>query len=117
MHFMRFLTTLLIVVVFCLALVFMYENKDEMAEVRLFSYKSDQMPVFFIILGSFLVGVVFTSIIGIIEAMKLRMGTARLKRKIKKLQGELDALRNLPLTSPADTDPAEAPPDDEDNAL
>ena len=118
MPFMRFLTTLLIIVIFCLSLIFMYENKDEMARVRLGTYMSDQTPIFFIILGAFLLGVVFTSVIGIIEGMKLRVGTARLKKKIKKLQSELDSLRNLSLTASGDPEASDFPRDsDEDSAL
>ncbi len=118
MPFMRFLTTLLIIVIFCLALIFMYHNKDEMARVRFGSWMSDQTPIFFIILGAFLMGVVFTSVIGIIEGMKLRVGTARLKRKIKKLQSELDSLRNLPLVATGDPEGGDIPRDsDEDSAL
>ncbi|HET6372163.1 MAG TPA: LapA family protein [Candidatus Polarisedimenticolia bacterium] len=115
---MRFLTTLLIILIFCLALVFMYQNRDEMARVRIGSQTTDQTPVFFIILGAFLVGVVFTSVIGIIEGMKLRMANARLKRKLKKVQSELDDLRNLPLTGPVDADPeSHLQVSDEDSAL
>ena len=117
MHIMRFLTTLLIIIIFCVALIFMYENKDEMSRVRVGSYISDQTPIFFIILGAFLMGVVFTSVIGIIEGMKLRVGTARLKKKIKKLQSELDALRNLPLTASGDTVSTAPQETDENSAL
>lgn len=118
MPFMRFLTTLLIIVIFCLALIFMYENKDELARVHFGSWSSDQTPIFFIILGAFLMGVVFTSVIGIIEGMKLRVSTARLKKKIKKLQSELDSLRNMPLTASGDPDTSDIPRDsDEDSAL
>lgn len=118
MHFLRFFTTLLIIVIFCAALVFMYENQNETAKVRLGSFTTDEVPIFFIILGAFLVGVIFTSIIGIIEGTKLRVGNARLKRKSKKLQSELDALRNLPLTGPVEEHglPAAAGTD-EDSAL
>ena len=50
--------------------------------------------------------------------MKLRLGHARLKRKVKKLQSEVDALRNLPLTGPADVERSPVPDlSDEDSAL
>jgi hypothetical protein len=51
--------------------------------------------------------------------MKMRVGNTRLKRKIKRLQTELDALRNLPLTGPVDDDRSPVAPtySDEDSAL
>ena len=118
MPFMRFLALILIIVVFCAALIFTYQNKDQTASLTFGGISTDPLPVFIIILGAFLVGVVFTSIIGIIEGMKLRLGHARLKRKVKKLQSEVDALRNLPLTGPADVERSPVPDlSDEDSAL
>ena len=102
MRFTRSLAVILIIGSFCLALVFSYQNKDHTAVVRFGSRTSEPLPVLFIILGAFFVGVVFTAMIGIIEDMKLRSGNSRLKRKIAKLQAEVDALRNLPLTGPTD---------------
>src|SRR5574341_839117 len=100
MPFMRFLALILIIAVFCAALVFTYQNKDQTATLTFGGFSTDPLPVFIIILGAFLIGVVFTSIIGIIEGMKLRLSNTRLRRKVKKLQSEVDALRNLPLTGP-----------------
>lgn len=118
MPFMRFIALLLIISVFCLALVFTYQNKAQTATLTLGSFTSEPIPVFIIILGSFLIGVIFTSIIGIIEGMKLRVSNKRLKRKARTLQAEVDALRNLPLTGPVDEDIAATPGvSDEDSAL
>ena len=119
MPFMRFLALILIIGVFCAALVFTYQNKDQTASLAFGSFRTEPLPVFMIILGAFLVGVVFTSVIGIIEGMKQRMGNARLKRKVKKLQSELDSLRNLPLGGPVDDDRSPTMPivSDEDSAL
>lgn len=118
MPFMRFLAVIVIGVVFLVALVFSYQNRDQMASLTFGSLRTDPMPVFIIILGAFLAGVVFTSIIGIIEGMKMRVSNARLKRKARKLQSEVDALRNLPLTGPVDDDRSPTPTlSDEDSAL
>lgn len=118
MPFMRFAALILIIMVFCAALIFTYQNKDQTANLTIGSMTTGQLPVFIIILGAFLAGVVFTSIIGIIEGMKLRLGNTRLRRKIKKLQTEVDALRNLPLTGPGDEDQPIRPEfPDEDSAL
>ncbi|HKY31169.1 MAG TPA: LapA family protein [Candidatus Polarisedimenticolia bacterium] len=118
MPFMRFFTLILLMVVFFLALVFMLQNKDQMLTLTFGSTTSEPRPAVYVILGAFFLGVVFTSIIGIIEGMKLRVGNARLKRKLKKLQSEVDALRNLPLTGPVDDDRAPMPVGrEEDSAL
>ncbi|MFQ5701836.1 MAG: lipopolysaccharide assembly LapA domain-containing protein [Acidobacteriota bacterium] len=118
MPFMRFLAVILIVAIFCVALIFTYQNKDQTASLTLGSHTTDPIPVFIVILGSFLVGVIFTSIIGIIEGMKLRVANARLKRKNKRLQMEVDALRNLPLSGPGDQErPPEPPAPEEEGAL
>ncbi len=118
MPFMRFLALILIIAVFVGALAFAIQNNDQTATLRLGSWRTDPLPVFAIILGAFLVGVVFTSLIGVIEGMKLRVNNARLKRKVKKLQSEVDALRNLPLGGPVEQERSPLPPlSDEDSAL
>jgi uncharacterized integral membrane protein len=118
MPFMRFLALILIVAVFCVALIFTYQNKAQTATLTLGSYTTNPIPVFVIILGSFLMGVIFTSVIGVIEGMKLRVTNTRLKRKTKRLQTEVDALRNLPLSGPVDEDtPPEPAVSEEDGAL
>lgn len=117
MPFMRFVALILIITVFCFALVFMVQNKDQTAALTFGSFRTDQIPVFMIILGSFLVGVVFTSLIGIIEGMKMRVSNARLKSRARRLQEELDALRNLPLSGPPDVQRSAVPAISDDDAL
>ena len=117
MPFMRFLALILIVAVFCLALVFTYQNKDQLASLTFGSRTTGPIPIFIIILGSFLLGVIFTSVIGIIEGMKMRVGNTRLKRRIKKLQAEVDAMRNLPLSGSTEEEALPRGYDDEDSAL
>jgi uncharacterized integral membrane protein len=118
MPFMRFFTLILLLAVFFVALVFMLQNKDQVISLTLGSWTTRPQPAVYIILGAFFTGVVFTSLVGILEGMKIRAGHSRLKRKVKKLQAEVDALRNLPLTGPEDEGQAPlALPADEDTAL
>jgi len=118
MPFMRFLALILIIGVFVGMLTFAIQNNDQYSTLKLGSWRTDPLPVIAIILGAFFIGVVFTSLIGIIEGMKLRVNNARLKRKVKKLQAEVDALRNLPLGGPTEDDRSPVPPlSDEDSAL
>jgi uncharacterized integral membrane protein len=102
MIMMRFFTLLLVLLLFFLALVFMLQNRDQAITLTLGPWTSDPLAAVYVMLGVFFVGVVFTSLVGIIEGMKLRAGNARLKRKVKKLQAEVDALRNLPLAGDED---------------
>ena len=117
MPFMRFFTLIVLLAVFFLALVFMLQNKDQVLTLTLGSWTSEPQAAVYIILGAFFAGVVFTSLVGIIEGMKLRAGNARLKRKIRKLQSEVDALRNLPLTGPEDEARPPLSQAEEDGAL
>jgi len=50
---MRFLALILIIVVFCAALIFTYQNKDQTAALAFGSYRTEPMPIFMVILGSF----------------------------------------------------------------
>lgn len=118
MPFMRFFTLIVLLAVFFLALVFMLQNKDQVLTLTLGSWTSEPQAAIYVILGAFFAGVVFTSLVGIIEGMKLRAGNARLKQKIRKLQSEVDALRNLPLIAPEDEAQAPLPEGtEEDGAL
>ncbi len=118
MPFMRYFALIVIIIVFCLALVFSMQNRSEAARLTFGGTTTEPIPIFFIILGAFLVGVVFTSVIGIIEGMKQRVTNARLRRKLRKLQSEVDALRNLPLSGPTDPERSPVPEySDEESAL
>ena len=117
MSFMRFFTLIVLLGFFFLALVFMLQNKDQVLVLTLGSWTSEPQAAVYVILGAFFVGVVFTSLIGIIEGMKLRAGNARLKRKVRKLQSEIDALRNLPLSGPEEENAPLPQELDEDGAL
>jgi len=109
---------LLILGMFFVALIFTFQNDDHRVPLTFGSHTTEPLPIFIIMLGAFLLGVIFTSIIGIIEGMKMRVSVSKLKRKVKQYQAELDALRNLPLAGPSDSgEIPEGPLDDEDSAL
>lgn len=100
---MRLVFTLVFLALMIFFMVFAWQNQGEQVRVVFGGWDSGELPVFLLILLSFGAGVVITSIIGIVEGMRIRMMNAKLRRKIRKLETEVDTLRNLPLvggTSP-----------------
>jgi uncharacterized integral membrane protein len=95
---MRLFLTLVFLALMVFFMIFAWQNQEAEVNIVFARWDSGNLPVFLVVLLSFGAGVVITSIIGIIEGMRVRMTNAKLRHKIKKLEGELDALRNLPLT-------------------
>ena len=95
---MRLFLTLVFLALMVFFMIFAWQNQEAEVNVAFARWDSGKLPVFLVVLLSFGAGVVITSIIGIIEGMRVRMHNAKLRHKIKKLEGEVDALRNLPLT-------------------
>jgi len=95
---MRLFLTLVFLALMVFFMIFAWQNQEAEVSVAFARWDSGKLPVFLVVLLSFGAGVVITSIIGIIEGMRVRMTNAKLRHKIKKLEGEVDALRNLPLS-------------------
>ena len=55
-----------------------------------------------VLLGAAFAGFVFTGIVAVLEGMKTRLDNARLNRKVRRLQQELDAIRTPALSLPSD---------------
>lgn len=106
---MRLIFTLVFLIMMIFFVVFSMQNHESEVSVNFGSWVSGTLPVYFVVFIAFGAGVVITSIIGIVEGIRIRMANAKLRHKIKKLEGEVDALRNLPLTGPA-APPEEAGP-------
>ncbi len=115
---MRLAFTLVFLALMIFFMVFAWQNQGEEVHVVFFTWDSGNLPVFLLILLSFGAGVIITSVIGIVEGMRIRMTNVKLRRKLKKLEAEVDSLRNLPLgaplAAPAGPGAARAPSDDED---
>jgi len=98
---MRLVFVLVFLALMVFFMIFAWQNQEEQVHVVFGGWDSGELPVFLLILLSFGAGVVITSIIGIVEGMRIRMTNAKLRRKLKKLEAEVDSLRNLPLGGPA----------------
>jgi uncharacterized integral membrane protein len=95
---MRLVFTLLFLALMIFFMIFAWQNQEEQVHVIFGTWDSGNLPVFLLILLSFGAGVVITSVIGIVEGMRIRMTNVKLRRKLKKLEAEVDSLRNLPLS-------------------
>ena len=115
---MRLVFTLVFLALMVFFMVFAWQNQDEQVHIVFGGWDSGSLPVFLVLLLSFGAGVVITSVIGIVEGMRIRMTNAKLRRKLKKLEAEVDSLRNLPLSAapapPAPADGSGEIPDEED---
>ena len=98
---MRLVFTLLFLALMIFFMIFAWQNQEEQVHVVFGGWDSGNLPVFLLILLSFGAGVIITSVIGIVEGMRIRMTNVKLRRKIKKLEEEVDSLRNLPLSEGA----------------
>jgi uncharacterized integral membrane protein len=108
---MRLVFTLLFLALMIFFMVFAWQNQEEQVRVRLGGWNSESLPVFLVILLSFGAGVVITSVIGIVEGMRIRMTNVKLRRKLKKIEAEVDSLRNLSLgTTPIAPEPVPVEP-------
>jgi putative membrane protein len=84
---------LIIVLLVALVLVLMTVQNPNPVSVQFLSWEAQQVPVIIIILISLLVGVVVSSILGLIKQSKL-------KDKIRRLEREIEDLKYPPVASP-----------------
>lgn len=61
-----------------------------------------QVPLFVVILASFILGILITAFIAFVEKMKTGREINRLKKEKKELENEIARLKNLPLTKELD---------------
>jgi uncharacterized integral membrane protein len=100
---MRLILIIVFLALMIFFMMFAWQNQESEVAVRFGTWESSELPVFMVVLLSFGGGVVLTSLMGIAEGMRVRMTNSKLRHKIKKLESEVDALRNLPLTGPTAT--------------
>lgn len=109
---MRLLVVLLTLVLFILILAFTVFNLNEKVDVQLFltePYAYQDIPLFLIVIFSILFGAIYTGLIAIVEGMNLRMNNARLRKTIKRLEGEVERLKNLIISQSPSEEESEKP--------
>ncbi len=95
---MRLLVVILTLILFVLIIAFTLFNLNEKADVQLFltePYVYHDIPLFLIVIFSILFGAFYTGLIALMEGMNLRLNNARLRKTIKKLENEIDGLKNV----------------------
>ena len=95
---MRVLIAIMLILGLSALLLFVAINSSEKVAVNLFYLAPVQeYPVSLVALVSLVLGVLFASIIGIVEGTRLRLQNRQLRGRIKRLESELRQLRSIPL--------------------
>jgi uncharacterized integral membrane protein len=97
---MRLLFTVLLLILVLGMLGFFATNLQTTVPVTIWNTVHPDVHIFFVVLLSVLVGVVFTTIIAIAEGAKIRLDNRRLRREIHKLESEINYLRTQPPSAP-----------------
>ena len=67
-------------------------------DLLFFDYESADIPLYFVAVIAFLVGLIFAAVYGISERFRLKKQIKTLVREAKEKEKELNSLRNLPVT-------------------
>ena len=101
---MRFIKVLLLVAVFFICMVFFQQNTAQLSQTITLkmdllyqAWESIPLPVYFLILGAFVLGAVAVTLIFIIERFRLCASLRKARKQVKKLEKEVNALRTSPL--------------------
>ncbi len=91
---------LIIILLVALVLVLMTVQNPNPVSVQFLSWEAQQVPLIIIILISLLVGIIISSVLGLIKQSKL-------KDKIRRLQREIEELKYPPVVSPDENEELE----------
>lgn len=91
---------LIIILLVALVLVLMTVQNPNPVSVQFLSWEAQQVPLIIIILTSLLVGIIISSVLGLIKQSKL-------KDKIRRLQREIEELKYPPVVSPDENEELE----------
>ena len=93
---MRLLISIVLILFFVAMIGFLTTNLESRVDITLWSTPYPQVPTFYVVLVSFILGFVFTAIIAIAEGARSRLENRRLRREIRKQENELNFLRTQP---------------------
>ncbi len=102
---MGYIKVIILSAVVALAIIFMIQNITPLTNplhIRLnllfVNWESTPYPTYLVILLAFFVGLFAASLVGISERWRLRRQVKAQIKKTEELRGELNSLRNLPVT-------------------
>jgi len=103
MRQLRWIIILLVVLLVVILAVQNYESLATPVKFRanfiFFNYESSGMPLSFVAVVTFLIGVVAAGFYGMVERFRLKREIRGLTREIREKEKELNSLRNLPVTT------------------
>jgi uncharacterized integral membrane protein len=91
---MRVAIAVLVTLGLTTVLLFVVLNSGHKVKIDLFFAEPvGEYPVSLVVLVSMVIGVLFASVIGIVEGARLRLQNHQLRGRIKRLEGDLQTLR------------------------
>lgn len=105
---MSLVIAILCILFFAAVLLLVVLNQGTVG-VNLLFRTYDEVPVRVVMVASLLAGIGFTSFIGIIEGIRLRMRNRRLRREVGRLESEMELLRRSSIPNEAPNVPNSDP--------
>ena len=102
---MSLLVTILCILFFGAVLLLVILNHGA-TDINLFFRTYPQVPIAVVMVVSLLVGIAFTSFVSVIDGIRVRIQNRRLRRKVARLENEMELLRTSknPVRDPAETE-------------
>jgi uncharacterized integral membrane protein len=97
---MRLLISIVLILFFVAMIGFLTTNLDSRVSITLWSTQYTDIPTFYVVLVSFILGFVFTAIIAVAEGARSRFENLKLRRELRKQENELNFLRTQPPVAP-----------------
>ena len=103
---MKYLRMIVLVVFLLLIIILAVQNHDAFStriqlgiDLVFYSYQTAAMTIYLVTIISFLVGIVFAALYGIVERFRLKKQIKILQKEAREKDKELNSLRNLPVTT------------------
>lgn len=102
---MNYIKAILASALVAFAIIFMIQNMEQLSHplsirlnLFLVHFESTPYATYLVIILAFFVGLFAASLLGLVERYRLRRNIRAREHDLKRLQRELDSLRNLPIT-------------------
>ena len=93
---MRVAIAVLVILGLSALLLFIGQNSSQTVPIILIQEPAQEYPVSLVVLVSLILGVLFASVIGIVEGTRLRYQNHQLRGRSKKLEAEIHTIRTAP---------------------
>ncbi len=103
---MRFFTCLLVILFMALIIIVVAENIPNLktrvvfsVDLYFYEYQTPNIPLGFVAVVTFLIGVLSMAVCGIVERFRLKKQIKTLLGEAREREKEINSLRNLPVTT------------------